>query len=84
MERIYEGFDRQGNEDNQKAYKALIDSGMTPVTPELGQLPEWRSAINKSNRRLANEGELDVRLLDELECYLTGFRADNQAIDCTQ
>ena len=84
MERIYEGFDRQGNEDNQKAYTALIDSGMTPVTPDLGQLPEWRAAIQKSNRRLANQGEIDVRLLDELECYVAGFRAGNQATDCSQ
>ena len=84
MERIYMDFDRQGNEDNQNAYKALNDSGMTPVTPELGQLPEWRAIIQKSNRRLANEGELDIRLLDELECYVKGFRAGNQAIDCTQ
>lgn len=84
MERIYMDFDRQGNEDNQNAYKALIDSGMTAVTPELGQLPEWRAIIQKSNRRLANEGELDIRLLDELECYVTGYRAGNQAIDCTQ
>ncbi len=84
MERIYQDFDQQGNEDNKKAYKALIDNGMTPVTPELGQIPEWRSAIKKSNHRLANEGAVDVRLLDELECYLAGFRAGNQAKDCTQ
>jgi len=84
MERIYEGFDRQGNEDNQKAYKALIDNGMTPVAPDQGQVPEWRSAINKSNRRLANEGEVDIRLLNELECYVAGFRAGDQAKDCTQ
>ena len=84
MERIYLEFDRQGNEDNKNAYKALIESGMTPVTPAKGQIPEWRSAIQKSNRRLANEGEIDVRLLDELECYVAGYRAGNEAIDCTQ
>ena len=84
MERIYLEFDQQGNEDNQKAYKALIDNGMKPVTPDQGQVPEWRNAIQKSNRLLANEGEIDVRLLDEVECYVAGFRAGNQAIDCSQ
>jgi len=84
MERIYLEFDRQGNEDNQKALKALIDNGMTPVMPDLGQVPEWRNVVQKSNRRLANEGVIDVRLLDELECYVAGFRAGNQAKDCTQ
>jgi len=84
MERTYEGFDRDGKEDNQNAYKALIDNGMVPVTPDQGQVPEWREAIQISNRRLANEGEIDIRLLDELECYVAGFRAGNQAIDCSK
>ena len=84
MERIYEGFDQQGKEDNQKAYKALIDNGMKPVTPEQGQLPEWRKIIQESNRRLAGEGAIDVRLLDEIECYLAAFRANDLAKDCSQ
>ena len=84
MERIYLEFDHQGNEDNKNAYKALIDSGITAITPDQGQVPEWRNVIQKSNRRLANEGAISVGLLDEAECYLEGFRAGNQAIDCTQ
>lgn len=84
MERIYREFDRQGNEDNQNAYKALIDNGMTPVTPDKGQIPEWRKVVRESNRRLAAKGAVDVRLLDELECYLTAFRADKPAQDCTR
>lgn len=83
MERIYQEFDRQGNSDNQQAYNALINNGMKPVTPDRGQVPEWRNAVQASNRRLADEGEIDMRLLDELECYLAGLRAENQAQDCT-
>lgn len=84
MERIYEGFDQDGKEDNQNAYKALIESGMKAVTPDKGQIPEWRAVIRKSNRELAQEGEVDIRLLDELECYVAGYRAGNQAVDCSQ
>jgi hypothetical protein len=84
MERIYQEFDRQGNEDNQEAYAVLIDSGMTLVTPDQGQIPEWRKVIRESNYRLANQGALDVRLLNELECYLDAFRAGNLAKTCTQ
>jgi len=84
MEKIYEEFDRQGNEDNQEAFAALIDSGMTPVTPDQGQIPEWRKVIRESNHRLAQGGALDVQLLDELECYLEAFRAGNPAKTCTQ
>ena len=84
MEEIYLEFDRQGNEDNINAYKALIDSGMKAITPDQGQVPEWRDAIQQSNRKLADSGEFSVVLLDEINCYLSGFRAGNQAIDCTQ
>jgi TRAP-type C4-dicarboxylate transport system substrate-binding protein len=84
MERIYEGFDQDGKEDNQNAYKALIENGMKAVTPDKGQVPEWREAIRKSNRALAGKGEIDIRLLDELECYVAGFRAGNEAVDCSQ
>lgn len=82
MERIYEGFDRQGNEDNKKAYKALIDNGMTAVSPDNGQVPEWRKVVRESNRRLAAQGAIDIRLLDELECYLAAYRANEPAQDC--
>jgi len=54
------------------------------VTPDQGQIPEWRKVIRESNYRLANEGALDVRLLNELECYLDAFRAGNLAKTCTQ
>lgn len=83
MEEIYKGFDRQGNDDNQKAYKALIDNGMKPVAPDQGQVPEWRKAVQASNRRLAEGGAIDVSLLDELECYLDALRAGDAAKICT-
>jgi len=82
MEKIYEGFDRQGNEDNQQAYKALIDSGMQAVSPDQGQVPEWRDAIQKSNRRLASQGVFDIALLDELDCYLAAFRSGKPENNC--
>lgn len=84
MERIYTGFDQQGKEDNQKAYNALIDNGMKAVTPDQGQVPEWRKAIRESNRRLAAEGAVDVRLLDEIECYIAAFRTNDMAKDCSR
>jgi len=84
MERIYEGFDQEGKEDNQEAYIALIDNGMKAVTPDRGQIPEWRKAIRESNRRLAGEGAIDIRLLDEIDCYINAFRANDMAKDCSQ
>jgi len=83
MEKIYRGFDQQGTEDNEKALQALIESGMTPVTPDQGQIPQWRKVVQASNRRLAEEGAIDISLLDELECYLDGFRSGDMGKDCS-
>jgi len=82
MEKIYRGFDEQGNDDNKKALKALIDSGMTPVTPDEGQVPQWRKAVQASNRHLAEEGAIDVKLLDEVQCYLDAFRTGDAGKNC--
>jgi len=83
MEKIYRGFDQQGNDDNEKALQALLESGMTPVTPDQGQIPEWRKAVQASNRQLAEEGAIDIKLLDEVQCYLDGFRAGDQGKVCS-
>lgn len=84
MERVYLGFDQQGNEDNRQAYKALLEDGMQAVAPDRGQIPEWQDAVRKSNHKLANEGVVDVNLLNEIECYVTAFREGNPDKDCTQ
>ena len=84
MERVYLGFDQQGNEDNEKAYKALIDDGMKSVSPDQGQIPEWHAAVQKSNHQLAGEGVVDAGLLNEIECYVSAYRAGDTAKDCTQ
>ena len=84
MERVYRGFDLQGNEDNIKAYQALLDDGMKSVSPDQGQIPEWRSAVQRSNHQIAEEGIVDVALLNEIECYVSAYRTGNTAKDCTQ
>jgi TRAP-type C4-dicarboxylate transport system substrate-binding protein len=82
MERVYRGFDTQGNEDNEKAYQALLDDGMQPVAPDSGQVPTWRQAIRESNQSLAAEGVVSTALLSEVECMVDAFRAGKEAHDC--
>ena len=76
------GFDAQGNEDNEKAYQALLDDGMQPVAPDAGQIPAWRRAIRESNQALAAEGVVSSALLGEVECMVDAFRAGKEAHDC--
>ena len=82
MEKIYRGFDQQGDEDNEKAYAALLGDGIKAVTPDPGQVPEWHRVIQETNHRLANEGAIDVRLLNEIECHVAAYRADDLTKDC--
>ena len=84
MEKVYRGFDQQGNEDNEKAYAALLADGMTAVTPDQGQIPEWQRAIRESNHQLASDGVIDAALLYEIECIVAAHRADDLAKDCSQ
>lgn len=84
MEGVYLDFEQQGNKDNEEAYKALLADGMKSVSPNLDQVHEWHAAVQASNHKLAEEGVIDTRLLSEIECYVTAFRAGNLAKDCTQ
>ena len=82
MERVYRGFDAQGNEDNEQAYQALLDDGMQPVAPDAGQIPAWRRAVRESNHSLAREGVVDAALLGEVECLVNAVRAGKEPHDC--
>jgi TRAP-type C4-dicarboxylate transport system substrate-binding protein len=84
MERVYRGFDEQGNHDNQMAYQALLDDGMQAITPEQGQIESWRDIVRVANHELAGSGVVNVGLLNELECYLTALRSDDIEKDCSQ
>jgi len=84
MERVYLGFEEQGNEDNIQAYKALLADGMKSVAPNQDQLQEWHGAIEASNHKLAAEDVIDAGLLSEIECYVAAYRAGNLEKDCTR
>lgn len=84
MERVYLGFDEQGDADNKAAYKALLDDGMTVVKPDVAQLDAWYRSVETSNHKLAGEGVVSVDLLNEIECYVSAYRAGDMEKDCTQ
>lgn len=84
MERVYEVFEKQGNEDNAKAYQALLKDGMKSVTPDAAQVKKWQLAIQESNRKLAADGVVDSKLLTEIECHVEAYRANNPDKDCQQ
>ena len=84
MEQVYLGFDEQGDADNKAAYKALLDDGMKSVKPDVEQLDAWYRSVEESNHKLAGEGVVSVDLLNEIECYVSAYRAGDMEKDCTQ
>ncbi len=82
MEKVYRIFEQQGNEDNGKAYQALLDDGMKSVIPRQDQIHEWHDAVQASNHKLAADGFIDTALLTEIECYVAAYRADNLTKTC--
>ena len=84
MERVYLGFEEQGNKDNVEAYQALLADGMKSVAPNEGQVQKWLSAVEASNHKLAEENVIDAALLSEIECHVAAFRADDKEKDCTR
>lgn len=84
MERVYLGYDQQGDADNKAAYKALLEDGMKSVEPDEGQLDDWYRRVQESNHKLAGEGVVSVKLLSELECYVSTYRAGDLEKNCTQ
>ena len=84
MEKVYLGFEQQGNKDNEEAYKALLADGMKSVTPNQDQILKWHGAVQASNHRLAEEDVIDAGLLSEIECYVAAYRAGNPEKDCTR
>ena len=84
MERVYQKFEKQGNADNEKAYQALLKDGMKSVSPNPGQVGEWQLAIRESNHQLAAEDVVEIKLLNEIECYVRAYRSNDLDKDCHQ
>lgn len=83
MERLYRKYDQEGVTEDKKAMQALIDDGMQLIEPERGQVPKWSALVRASNRKLARNGLLDEKLLDQVDCYLAAYRTQQEPVNCS-
>jgi len=79
MERVYDDFDKSARTDNADAAMALLDQGIVEIEPHRENVEQWRAAVMKSNRELAEKGEVDLDLYNEMMGYLKEFRAAKSA-----
>lgn len=83
MEAVYRDFDRDGETDNREAFEALVAGGMTAVEVPPEERENWRARIEASNRKAAETSDLDLELLEAIECHLAGNRGEGGG-DCAE
>lgn len=71
---VYGHFDVQNRIDNTKAEAALKANGLTFVTPNLAEIPEWRAAISTAIDVMVAKGGLSADLLAEVNQHLKDYR----------
>jgi TRAP-type C4-dicarboxylate transport system substrate-binding protein len=74
MEGIYRKFDENGVTDNREALQALLDNGLTMVSPDLAEVAEWRSKVSESQQALAGDGLVDPELLGRMNSLVEEYR----------
>jgi TRAP-type C4-dicarboxylate transport system substrate-binding protein len=79
MERVYEQFDESSRTDDIDASLELIAQGLVEIEPHQDDVDNWRSVIMESNRSLAEKGEVDLELFEQMMAYLEEYRAAKDA-----
>ena len=77
MGRTYQNFDKTNLVDNRGARDALLNTGIktVPVAPE--EYEKVRAILMKLNLDLANQGQFDKALFDELLKYVSEYRSEH-------
>jgi len=75
MDDVYKRLDHDNRAENQKAEAALLSYGIQSVTPDAGQLQEWRRIVGEANRKEGQAGAFDLAVLDRIESQLQTLRA---------
>ncbi len=75
MSRIYKQFDKDNRLDDAAATQALLNQGITAIDPDAGDVEGWREQVLASNLALAERGEFDAELYQEMLNYLEQYRS---------
>ncbi len=79
MERVYKEFDQTARIDDADASRELLAQGLVEIEPHQEYVDEWREAVMKSNRALAEKGDVDLGLFNRMMGYLQEYRAEKDA-----
>jgi len=71
---VYHEFDKQNQEDNLQAEKALAENGLEFVELKAELIPSWRQATQQVNEKMAQDGVFSPELLTQVQAYLEKYR----------
>ena len=74
MGAMYAEFSRREPEENRNAKEALINSGVQSIEPTDGEVERIRKIMEKTNRRLGEQGLFSMELYDEMIAHIEDYR----------
>ena len=77
MERTYRKFDKDNLIANRGARDALLNTGIKTVSVEPDEYEKVRATLMRLNIDLANQGQFDKALFDEMLKYISEYRSEN-------
>ena len=72
---VYLKFEVASRKDNEQAEQALAANGLEFVDLDAAMIPQWSAIVAESNRKLGEEGEFSLELLERMLGYLDEFRS---------
>ncbi len=74
MGEVFKRMDKQNREDNQAARAALVNQGITFVTPKPGEVERWRKISDQSIDEMVTDGIISRELVGQVRGHLKSFR----------
>ncbi len=68
-------MDAQNRKDNQNAFSALENQGIKMVTPDAGQLKEWKEKGVAAAEGFVRRGKIDPAVVNRAQSLLSEYRA---------
>ncbi len=75
VERAVARLDRNTRADNARAAAALVNQGITFVTPDTDEIARWRELADRSVESMIDEGALTRAVVERVRGHLHDFRA---------
>lgn len=79
--RVFRKIDDNNRKSNKAAYQALLDQGITPVTPSPTELEGWQRLATQSIETLVQSDTISRQSVDRINSHLEQFRDRTLAAD---